>query len=238
MKSHMIAGVIDTLPIHVAGEISKNNLELYTAKTPHWEHLAYCYKSNTPQIGCSRSCTQQEVKWAFENLVDELAELAGVDPVEFRLINVARPGDRLSPATDWSHEFKRPELENGALTYDFSPRSRCWRRAQRLFGWEKRNSRPGTMPGRFKRGMGMGMSQHHPATLAYHEGETAFGTEPGEIWGAEVEMDPAGQVILRSALPDSGTNHSTAIAILIAEMLGISEIDRIKLIWGTRSSRL
>jgi CO/xanthine dehydrogenase Mo-binding subunit len=229
---YMIAGVLDTLPIHVAGEISKNNLELYTAKTPHWEHLAYCYKSNTPQIGCSRSCTQQEVKWAFENLVDELAELAGVDPVEFRLINVARPGDRLSPAMDWSHEFKRPELENGALTYDSFASVEVLEEGAKAFGWEQRNAKPGAMLGRLKRGMGVGMSQHHPGHLAYHEGEKAFSTEPGEIWSAEVEMDPTGQVILRSALPDSGTNHSTAIAILIAEMLGIGEIDKIKLIWG------
>jgi xanthine dehydrogenase molybdenum-binding subunit len=45
-------------------------------------------------------------------------------------------------------------------------------------------------------------------------------------------MDPAGRVILRSALPDSGTNHGTAMAMLIAEMLGIGAIDDIKLIWG------
>ena len=35
-----------------------------------------------------------------------------------------------------------------------------------------------------------------------------------------------------SALPDSGTNHDTGMAILIAEMLGISNIDDIKLMWG------
>ena len=41
-----------------------------------------------------------EIKWAFENLVDELAEVAGMDPVAFRLVNVPRPGDRLYPAAD------------------------------------------------------------------------------------------------------------------------------------------
>ena len=45
-------------------------------------------------------------------------------------------------------------------------------------------------------------------------------------------MDAAGGVILRSALPDSGTNHDTGMAILIAEMLGISDIEQIKLLWG------
>ena len=92
---HMVAGLIETPPQHVAGEVSKNQLELYTARTPHWEQISYAYKSNTPQVGCNRSCTQQEVKWALENLADELAEVAGLDPVEFRLRNVARPGDKL-----------------------------------------------------------------------------------------------------------------------------------------------
>jgi CO/xanthine dehydrogenase Mo-binding subunit len=47
-----------------------------------------------------------------------------------------------------------------------------------------------------------------------------------------LEMDATGQVILRSALPDSGTNHDTGMAVLIAEMLGISNIEDIKLMWG------
>jgi len=229
---HMIAGATDSPPIHVFGEVAKNNLEMYTARTPHWEAISYAYKSNTPQIGCTRSCTQQEVKWAFETLMDELSEISGIDPVQFRLLNAARPGDRLFPALDWHAEFKKPELENGALTYDSYASVEVLEEGAKLFGWEHRNPKPGSMPGRFKRGMGVGMSQHHPGHLSYHEGEPAFRTERGIIWSAEVEMDAGGQVILRSALPDSGTNHDTGLAILIAEMLGISSIESIKLLWG------
>jgi CO/xanthine dehydrogenase Mo-binding subunit len=232
---HMIAGAMDQPPIHIMSEIAKNNLELYTARTPHWEEVAYAYKSNTPEVGCSRSCTQQEVKWAFENLVDELAEVAGMDPVQFRLVNVPKPGDRLYPATDWSQEFNRPELENGALTFDSYASVEVLEEAAKAFGWEKRNTRPGSAPGRFKRGMGMGMSQHHPGHLAWHEGETGFKTARGaavSIYGAEVEMEPTGRVILKSAMSDSGTNHDTGMAMLVAEMLGISNIDDFKLLWG------
>src|SRR5205814_4508926 len=78
----------------------------------------------------------------------------------------------------------------------------------------------------------VGISQHHPGSLSYHEGESGFRTERGILWRADVEMEASGQVILRSALPDSGTNHDTGMAILIAEMLGISDIDTIKLLWG------
>ena len=141
---------------------------------------------------------------------------------------MARPGDRLSPATDWSIELKRPELENGALTYDCYASIEVLQEGAR----DRRNPTPGSMPGRFKRGLGVGMSQHHPGQLSYHEEEPAFETVRGTLFGAEVEMDAAGQVILRSALPDSGTNHDTGMAVLIAEMLGISNIEDIKLMWG------
>jgi len=229
---HMIAGNVDAPPQHVAGEVSKNQLELYTARVPHWEQVSYAYKSNTPMVACNRSCTQQEIKWAFELLIDELAELMGQDPVQFRLLNIARPGDRLDPATDWHTELKKPESANGALTYDSFAVVEVIEEGAASFGWDKRNPRPGAMPGRFKRGMGMGLCQHHPVLQSYHEGETPFRTERGIIWSADVEMDPRGQVILRSALPDSGTNHGTGLAILIAEMLGIGAIESIKLMWG------
>ena len=175
----MFRNTTDVPPQHVAGEVCKNQLELYTARTPHWEALTYAYKSNTPMIGCNRSCTQQEVKWAFENLADELAEVAGIDPVQFRLINVARPGDSLSPATDWHEEMKKPETEKGALTYDCFASVEVLEEGAKAFGWDKRNPKPGSMPGRFKRGMGVGISQHHPGSLSYHEYEPAFKTVRG-----------------------------------------------------------
>jgi len=229
---HMVAGQVEALPQHIAGEVSKNQLELYTARVPHWEQVSYAYKSNTPMTGCNRSCTQQEVKWAWENLADELAELVSLDPVEFRLRNVARPGDRLEPATAWHEEMKKPESERNSLTYDCFASVEVLEEGAKLFGWDKRNPKPGSSPGRYKSGMGVGISQHHPGSLSYHEGEPAFRTERGILWRADVEMDATGRVILRSALPDSGTNHDTGMAVLIAEMLGISDIDTIKLMWG------
>ena len=199
---HMIAGLMDVPPAHVINEVSKNQVELYTARVPHWEQLSYAYKSNTPMIGCNRSCTQQEVKWAFENLADELAEAANLDPVEFRLRNVARPGDKLDPATDWHEEMKKPELENGALTYDCFASVEVLEEGAKAFGWDKRNPKPGSMPGRFKRGMGLGISQHHPGSLSYHEDEPAFKTErEASSWRAPTSMITlTGRVILRSAI--------------------------------------
>ena len=44
----------------------------------------------------------------------------------------------------------------------------------KAIGWEQRNPVPGSTPGRFKRGFGMAMSQHHAGRVGYHEGEPGF----------------------------------------------------------------
>ena len=67
-----------------------NQLELYTSQVPHWRSLWCAYRTNAPRPGPSRSHIQQETKWSWENMMDEMAEVAGVDPVQFRLMHITR----------------------------------------------------------------------------------------------------------------------------------------------------
>jgi CO/xanthine dehydrogenase Mo-binding subunit len=213
---------------------TQNALELYTANTPHWERLSYLYKSNTPAQGCNRSCTQQEIKWAWGIMIDELAESVGMDPVQFRLLNIAKPGDKLT--SDYEEGFKTT-LESTTVDgkayigYDAFASVEILEEAAKAIGWDKRNPKPGGMSGRFKRGLGMDISQHHGGHVNYREGEAGFRAAPTNK-RAQVEIDADGYVALRVALPDSGTNHGTGMAMLVAEMLGFTSIDRFKYIWG------
>jgi CO/xanthine dehydrogenase Mo-binding subunit len=213
---------------------TQNHLEFYTVNTPHWERLSYVYKSNTPAYGCNRSCAQQEIKWAWGVLIDELAEAVGMDPVQFRRINMAKPGDKLT--SDYEEAYKttlESETVDGKafITYDSFASVEVLEEGAKAIGWEKWNPKAWTTPGRFKRGLGMDMSQHHGGRLNYREGEAGYRSAPGNKAG-HVEIDSDGYVTLRVALPDSGTNHGTAMAMLCAEMLGFSTIDRFKYIWG------
>jgi CO/xanthine dehydrogenase Mo-binding subunit len=92
------------------------------------------------------------------------------------------------------------------------------------------------MAGRFKTGFGMGMSQHHGGLMGYHEGEEAFAklaAAPGAaVFGTELDLTADGKVTMKVALPDSGSNAATALAHLVAEMLGFTTRDQIRLIWG------
>jgi CO/xanthine dehydrogenase Mo-binding subunit/aerobic-type carbon monoxide dehydrogenase small subunit (CoxS/CutS family) len=194
-------------------------LELYTSQVPNWRSLWCAYRTNAPRPGPSRSHLQQETKWSWENMMDEMAEVVGKDPVEFRMLHITRlkPGDTRHPY----ESFASVEvLEEGS----------------KVFGWDKRNPVPGGNPGRFKRGYGLGMSQHHGGLMGYHEGEEPFArlaAAPGaSIFTTELELGADGYVTMKVALPDSGSNHGTALAPLVAEMLGFTTRDRVRYLWG------
>jgi len=227
---------------HSSSELSKNQQELYTTKVPNWKSTWYSYKTNAMVIRSVRSYTQQEVKWAWESMMDEMAEAVGKDPLQFRLMHISRPGTKLSPAKDWhaGDLGRRYEIENGALTYDSFASVEVLEEGAKAIGWDKRNPVPGGSPGRVKRGIGLGMSQHHCGIMGYHDGEVGYqrtapadaGGPTGSTFGAEVEVNADGYVIMKNALPDSGTNHDTGLAHVVAEILGFTTRDRIRVIWG------
>src|SRR5437879_3979420 len=55
---------------------------------------------------------------------------------------------------------------------------------------------------------------------------------PAVPFGGDVEVIADGSTIARIALPDSGTNHATALVTLVAEMLGYTSRDRVRVVWG------
>jgi len=204
---------------HAAGPgNAANQLELYTSNVPNWRSTWAAWRTNAPRPGPSRSYYQQETKWSWESMMDEMAEALTLDPVAFRMMHITRPtpGDTRYP-------------------YDCFPSVEVLREGAKAFGWEKRAA-PNSGTGRYKRGVGMGMTQHHGGLMGYHEGEPEFAAlaaAPGAaVFSTELELAADGLVTMKIALPDSGSNAATALAHLVAEMLGFTTRDRIRLIWG------
>jgi putative selenate reductase molybdopterin-binding subunit len=196
-----------------------NQLELYTSQVPHWRSTWCAYRTNTQRPGPSRSHIQQETKWSWENMMDEMADVCGIDPVPYRLMHVRH----LTPA-DTNRRYESMAtfevLQEGA----------------KAFGWDKRNPVAGGAPGRFKRGFGLGMSQHHGGQMGYHEGEEGYAKLAAEqgatIFSSELDLTADGNVTMKIALPDSGSNHGTALGHLVAEMLGFTVRDHVRVMWG------
>ncbi len=61
--------------VHADGPSNATNqLDLYTSQVPHWRSTWCAYRTNAPRPGPSRSHLQQETKWSWENMMDEMAE--------------------------------------------------------------------------------------------------------------------------------------------------------------------
>jgi CO/xanthine dehydrogenase Mo-binding subunit len=196
-----------------------NQLELYTSRVPHWRSVWSAYKTNAPRPGPSRSYIQQETKWSWEAMMDEMAETLGLDPIEFRLKHITRP----KPGDD-------------RFPYDSFASVEVLTEGAKVFGWDKRNANAGAASGRFKRGMGLGMTQHHGGLMGYHEGEAPFAAlaaaPDASVFGSELDVGSDGLVTMKIALPDSGSNAGTAIAHVVAEMLGFANRESIRVAWG------
>jgi CO/xanthine dehydrogenase Mo-binding subunit/aerobic-type carbon monoxide dehydrogenase small subunit (CoxS/CutS family) len=204
---------------HASGPGSATNqMELYTSNVPNWKSSWSAYRTNAPRPGPSRSYYQQETKWSWESMMDEMAETLGLDPVQFRLLHITRP----SP-------------DDPRYPYDCFPSVQLLSEGAKAFGWDKRTA-TNAGSGRYKRGFGLGMTQHHGGLMGYHEGEAAFpalaAARGANVFTTELELRSDGLITLKVALPDSGSNAATALATLVSEMLGFTTRDHIRLEWG------
>ena len=70
--------------VHAAGPYKIANVDIKT----------YAAATNKVPCGAFRGFGQPQICFAQESLIDELAEKAGIDPVQFRLKNLLEPGDK------------------------------------------------------------------------------------------------------------------------------------------------
>jgi CO/xanthine dehydrogenase Mo-binding subunit len=63
-------------------------------RIPHVEVESRCVYTNLPPNGAFRGYGQMQTVWASERTMDLLAERLGIDPLDLRLKNVLREGDR------------------------------------------------------------------------------------------------------------------------------------------------
>jgi len=201
--------------------------ELYLHVVPNWKETGYNYTTNSPRQGACRSNMQQEFKWSWEQMMDEMAEAIGMDPVKFRLINVQHPGTRVSHAQGGPTVTPMPESLNESLTYDSYAVEEVCAEGQKTIGWEQRNAVPGSSPGRFKRGLGMALSQHHAGRVGYREGEVGFEKRMAELAGGDQAM-----VIGTGGLSEVIAEESRGIQKLEPDLT----LEGLRIIWHRQSS--
>ena len=152
---------------------------------------------NIPAAGAMRAYGTPQMIFALESMIEDTARRIGMDSVEFRLKNVARPGD-IDPMTG------KPFASCGIIE--------CLKKGKELIQWdEKRAEWPKKQYGPTRNGLGV-------ACLSY-----ASGTYPVcmEIAGTRLILNQDGSVHVQVGATEIGQGSDTIVAQMVAESTGI-----------------
>ena len=123
--------------------------------------------------------------------------------------------------------------------YDSFPSVEVLEEGAKAFGWDKRNPAPrwhaGTVQARVRRRHVAAPCAEPSATTTARRPSRDVAAQSGQgggVFSTELELTADGFVTMKVALPDSGSNAVTAHAHLVAEMLGFTTRDRVRLVWG------
>jgi len=179
----------------VAGAAGAKSRLLYP-RTAISFHAKTIY-TNIPAAGAMRAYGAPQMIFALDCMIEEAARRIGMDPVEFRLKNVARQGD-VDPLTG-------ERFESCGLV-------ECLQKGRALIHWDaKRAARPRQQSGSVRRGLGV-------ACFSY-----ATGTYPvcTEISGARIILNQDGSIHVQVGATEIGQGSDTIVAQMAAETIGI-----------------
>lgn len=214
MKATVEIGAHNIQAYPFLGVIAGFWVSLYKLPNMKYEGRAV-YTNRTP------SCAMQgfgapQATFVTEVMMDEIAELLGRDPVDYKLEQYRGLGD-----TFWGHG---PTVKSVILS-DGVPE--LLRVGAGKIGWAMR-PQPGTQRGRFRRGIGMARG-FHCSGVGHPKGS---GAEMIDYSGAIVKVNEDGSIDYIQSLMDHGGGTNEAIARIVAEEIGvplskvgISEVD-------------
>lgn len=166
-------------------------------RMPAFRGIQTSVYSNTPTTGGHRGYGGPAAIVMLEQLMDMAAEKLGMDPLDLRLKNVKRMGERaifFSMETDTHFDLVRQGAER--------------------FGWKEKRSRDKTN-GTKRRGIGMS---------TFHD---VSGAQPHEVMDRHCVMtlEADGSVTVTLSHPDGGMNLLTSCAQIAAETSGLRPED-------------
>jgi len=178
-----------------------------TYRIPNYWYHGYCVYTSSPVGGEFRGFGHPQAVFARETHIDEVADVIGMDPLEFRQRNSLRSGDLID--TDVV-----PNVPLMAIGADA-----CLQHGAQAIQWSTWEP-PSRKTGSVRRGIGMRFSQEHSGRNASN----------GLVW-----MDKAGKIHVPIGSGNLGTNAHTGIALVVANALDVP-IDRLDCTWGDSST--
>ena len=188
--------------VSVAGE---GIIDTYRTKN-YWYH-GYSVYTNSPVGGEFRGFGHPQAVFARETHMDQVAEAIGMNPLDFRVMNSLRTGDKIMLGV-------AADIPLGNIGVE-----ECLKRGADAIGW-KRWEHPSKKTGRLRLGLGMRMSQEH----------TGRDASDGIVW-----RDRAGKIHVPIGSGNLGNGAQTAIALIVAETLGIP-VTELDVTWADSSN--
>jgi putative selenate reductase molybdopterin-binding subunit len=177
-------------------------------RLPAYRYDGYTVYTNNPFGGAFRGFGSPQWTFAVESHTDMIAERLGIDPVEFRLKNVHRPGEKA---------ISGPTLTTCGLP-------EALEQAAAAIGWKDRQKLPKN------HGLGIGCGIHFTSGK-FHPHVNA------DFCAAGVKVNEDGSVNLLIGAVEMGTGAATtAVAQICAEELGVG-LDKIE-VWNSDSETI
>ena len=162
--------------------------------------------TNIEDHGAMNGFGDPEAGFCIERVMDEAAERIGMDPVEFRLKNCARYGDKGMELVGVAFG----PVEWGVVGPDIDSFPECIRRVAEKARWEEKWKGWGVpieVRGVKRRGIGIAIGMHH-----------CLSRTPDS---ATVKMNQDGTADVFSSDPEIGQGIRTAMGQVVAEVLGL-----------------
>jgi len=170
-------------------------------RVPHYRNVAENLVTNKTFSAAYRGAGRPEAAFVMERLLDIAARRLGLDPAEIRRRNLIR-------AEEMPY---RPGLlyKDGVdIVYDPGDFLAAFDRTLELIGYREHRARQASQrSGRRRVGVGV---------ACYHQG-----TALGPYEGANVRVDPSGQVYVFVGFSSQGQGHATTFAQIAAQELGV-----------------
>ena len=176
-------------------------------RVPNMRCRARTAYTNKVPAAMFRNTGKNQTTFGLDCAMDHVARELGINPIEFRVMNLMERGERI-PAVTWKRDGQEAPAQTPAIDTDFTE---LVDRALDGIGWD------GRMPGdagkesgsRMARGRGIGVSVRRGSQLG-----TAV---------ALATLQPDGSVAIAHNAPDVGEGAHTVISVVAAQTLGVPQ---------------
>ncbi|HSF06959.1 MAG TPA: xanthine dehydrogenase family protein molybdopterin-binding subunit [Methylomirabilota bacterium] len=168
-------------------------------RVAHYRSVCQNLVTNKTYSAAYRGAGRPEAAFVMERLLDIAARRLGLDPADIRRRNLIR-------AAEMPYRPGLPYKDGVDIVYDPGDFLAAFERALELIGYREHRARPARPAGPRRIGVGV---------ACYHQG-----TALGPYEGANVRVDPSGQVYVFVGFSSQGQGHATTFAQIAAQELG------------------